>query len=96
LNNLGGSEEGPIVVFLHGGGYSGLTWAPLNQELTRLVQCQTLAIDLRGHGCTYTEDDYDLSAVTMATDIANVLATHTEDIDNPEIILIGHRYVSIA
>ena len=64
---LGGNEgEGPLVVFLHGGGYSGLTWAPLNEALTKLVKCQTLAIDLRGHGCSISDDENDLSAETMA------------------------------
>ena len=85
------SSEGPLIVFLHGGGYSGLTWAPLSKELTHLVNCQTLAIDLRGHGCTQTEDDADLSAETMASDIANVIEEHVKSLNSePEVVLIGH------
>ena len=88
---LGGNEgEGPLVVFLHGGGYSGLTWAPLNEALTKLVKCQTLAIDLRGHGCSISEDEVDLSAETMAKDISDVIEDHVKSLEtHPEVVLIG-------
>jgi protein phosphatase methylesterase 1 len=50
-----------------------------------------LAIDFRGHGDTITDDDDDLSAETMAHDIANVLAKIYEDaIVAPRILLMGH------
>ena len=79
-----------MVVFLHGGGYSGLTWAPLSQAITRLVKCQTLAIDLRGHGCSHTEDELDLSAETMAKDISDIVEEHVKSLEtHPEVILIG-------
>ena len=82
---------GPLLVFLHGGGYSGLTWSLLNEEITRLVNCQTLAIDLRGHGCSQTENEEDLSSQTMASDISNVVKYHVESLDSiPEIVLVGH------
>lgn len=90
---IGGEEdEGPLIVFLHGGGYSGLTWAALNLELTNLVKCQTLAPDLRGHGCSSTEDDYNLSADTMAEDISKIVIEHIKSFENtePEVILVGH------
>eukprot|EP00093_Oithona_nana_P012035 12035.XXX_661160_662383_1 [CDS] Oithona nana genome sequencing. len=88
----GGDENvGPLLVFLHGGGYSGLTWSLLNEEITRLVNCQTLAIDLRGHGCSQTENEEDLSSQTMASDISNVVKYHVESLDSiPEIVLVGH------
>ena len=88
---LGGNEgEGPLVVFLHGGGYSGLTWAPLNEALTRLVKCQTLAIDLRGHGCSISDDEADLSAETMAKDISDIIEDHVKSLEtHPEVVLIG-------
>lgn len=31
-----------------------------------MVECQILAIDLRGHGDTITSDDTDLSEITLA------------------------------
>ncbi len=82
-------KEGPLVVFLHGGGYSGLTWAPLSRDLTALVKCRTLAIDLRGHGCSITEDDYDLSAENMASDVVGIVKGYLGEHDMPQIILIG-------
>ena len=88
----GGDENvGPLLVFLHGGGYSGLTWSLLNEEVTRLVNCQTIAIDLRGHGCSQTENEEDLSSQTMAKDISSVIKHHVESLDSiPEIVLVGH------
>jgi protein phosphatase methylesterase 1 len=43
-------KEGPVLVLLHGGGFSGLTWAVFVKNLETRVACRTLAIDLRGHG----------------------------------------------
>lgn len=57
----------------------------------RIIHCQCLAIDMRGHGDTRTDDDDDLSAITMATDIGNVLAKLYEDAPvTPSILLMGH------
>ena len=79
-----------MVVFLHGGGYSGLTWASLNEALTKLVKCQTLAIDLRGHGCSISDDEVDLSAETMAKDISDIIEDHVKSLEtHPEVVLIG-------
>jgi len=38
----------------------------LQAEVTSMVECQVLAIDLRGHGNTQTHDEEDLSATTLA------------------------------
>ncbi|VDM61840.1 unnamed protein product [Angiostrongylus costaricensis] len=54
--------SGPVFYLLHGGGYSGLTWACLTAELSSRIQCQILAPDLRGHGQTRVKDKSDLSA----------------------------------
>uniref|UniRef100_A0A0K8VMJ2 protein phosphatase methylesterase-1 n=1 Tax=Bactrocera latifrons TaxID=174628 RepID=A0A0K8VMJ2_BACLA len=59
-------KPGPILLLLHGGGYSGLTWSHFCVEITRIIHCQCLAIDLRGHGDTKTELDDDLSSDTLA------------------------------
>uniref|UniRef100_A0A1L8DN22 Protein phosphatase methylesterase 1 n=1 Tax=Nyssomyia neivai TaxID=330878 RepID=A0A1L8DN22_9DIPT len=82
-------EEGPLMVLLHGGGFSALTWAHFSQEITSMIHCQCLAVDLRGHGDTETTDDWDLSATTLATDVAKVIGTLYPD-GNPQIILVGH------
>lgn len=50
-----------------------------------------MAIDFRGHGDSRTNDDDDLSAETMATDIGNVLMKLYEDSPAaPSILLMGH------
>lgn len=41
---------GPVVFFLHGGGFSALTWSLLSSKLTKRVRCQCYCMDIRGHG----------------------------------------------
>ncbi|CAH1778219.1 unnamed protein product [Owenia fusiformis] len=82
-------SDGPVLLFLHGGGFCGLTWAVLTRSLTRLVNCQCVAIDLRGHGDTKTEDEEDLSADRMAQDVGDVVHALYGD-KSPPIMLIGH------
>ena len=57
-------------------------------EISSLIHCQCLAIDFRGHGDTKTDDDEDLSAGTMATDIGNVIQKLYEDAPSPPYILL--------
>ena len=58
------------------GGFSALTWAQFNSHISASVECRIFAIDLRGHGDTTVvnfEDESDLSAMRMATDILQVV-----------------------
>ncbi|KAG9508547.1 putative protein phosphatase methylesterase 1, partial [Fragariocoptes setiger] len=89
----------PTVVFLHGGGYSGLTWALLVKELKNHCDCGLLAIDLRGHGCTQTSDESNLSMDTMVDDVERVITCFHEQLGYnsedclrpmPNIVLVGH------
>ncbi|KAF3953030.1 hypothetical protein CMV_021484 [Castanea mollissima] len=51
--------EGPVVFCLHGGGYSGLSFAlaaSIIKEKARVV-----AMDMRGHGKSSAENELDLS-----------------------------------
>ena len=34
-------EEGPVLVLLHGGGFSGLTWALMAKEVSSKVKCRS-------------------------------------------------------
>lgn len=43
-------ETGPVFFFLHGGGFSGLTWALLASQLVQRIECRCYALDIRGHG----------------------------------------------
>jgi protein phosphatase methylesterase 1 len=83
-------QDAPALVLLHGGGYSALSWSVFTKEITSIVHCQCLAIDFRGHGCTETNDDEDLSAETLATDIGLVLEKMFEDQRAPNFLIMGH------
>ncbi|XP_038057407.1 protein phosphatase methylesterase 1-like isoform X2 [Patiria miniata] len=82
--------EGPVVLFLHGGGLSSLSWAVLSSLVTKSVRCQCLAMDFRGHGDTMTANEEDLSVDTLARDIGNVITALYGDETIPPIIMVGH------
>lgn len=81
--------EGPVIFFLHGGGYSALSWALLSSHLCELVHCRCIAVDLRGHGDTSTDSNNDLSAEILSSDVGAVIKALFED-EAPPVILIGH------
>jgi hypothetical protein len=64
-----GKEGDPVVLFVHGGGYTGLTWSLVAKKLKN-KNLRLIAPDLRGHGLTEGEDDDDLSKETMSQDVA--------------------------
>lgn len=79
--------EGPMLVLLHGGGYSSLTWSEFTKSIMTMVVCRVMAIDLRGHGDTQTTNEEDLSTDTLASDVAAIIDAAAED---SPIILVGH------
>ncbi|XP_075891448.1 protein phosphatase methylesterase 1-like [Nelusetta ayraudi] len=82
-------SEGPLLVLLHGGGHSALSWAVFTTAIASRVTCRVLAMDLRGHGDTLVCQTDDFSTQTMSSDIANVIqACYGET--PPPIVLIGH------
>lgn len=81
--------EGPVLLFLHGGGFSALSWAALTGVLSKLVACRCTAIDLRGHGDSLTTNDTVLSAEVLSSDVGDVVKEIYGE-DPPPIILIGH------
>ncbi|XP_062301277.1 protein phosphatase methylesterase 1-like isoform X2 [Scomber scombrus] len=82
-------NEGPLLVLLHGGGHSALSWAVFTTAITSRVTCRVLAMDLRGHGASCVRQSDDFSNQTMSSDIANVIRACYGD-TAPPIILIGH------
>ncbi|XP_069050230.1 protein phosphatase methylesterase 1-like [Lepisosteus oculatus] len=82
--------DGPVLVLLHGGGHSALSWAVFTAAMTSRVTCRVLAMDLRGHGDTQVRNSDDLSTQTMSRDVANVVRTIYGEIP-PPLILVGHN-----
>ncbi|KRY35182.1 Protein phosphatase methylesterase 1 [Trichinella spiralis] len=85
-------KDGPLLVFLHGGGCSALSWACLAKYLSSLITCTVFAIDLRGHGETNTDDEYNLALEVMADDVAAVLKTYFSQITAPWFFLLQREY----
>ncbi|XP_053564713.1 protein phosphatase methylesterase 1 [Bombina bombina] len=82
-------SEGPVLLLLHGGGHSALSWAVFTNEISSRIQCRVVAVDQRGHGETKVGNAEDLSAEIMARDIGNVVEALYGDLP-PPIMLIGH------
>jgi len=82
-------NTGPILVMIHGGGYSALTWALLSEEILNRIECQVMAIDLRGHGSTQAADEGNLALDRLAEDVGCVLKAFYED-ELPNVVLVGH------
>lgn len=79
--------EGPVVFCLHGGGYSGLSFAIAASKIKD--KARVVAMDLRGHGKSSTENDLDLSIETLCGDVIAVLKTMYGD-SPPAVVLVGH------
>ncbi|KAM6970500.1 protein phosphatase methylesterase 1 [Aplochiton taeniatus] len=82
-------SHGPVLLLLHGGGHSALSWAVFTAVICSRITCRVVAMDLRGHGDSKVKDGDDLSAETMAKDIGKVVeALYGEN--PPPIMIIGH------
>ncbi|XP_073314369.1 uncharacterized protein [Primulina huaijiensis] len=79
--------EGPVVFCLHGGGYSGLSFALSASKIKE--KARVIALDLRGHGKSSTGNDLDISIETMCNDVLAVLKTMYGD-SPPAIVIVGH------
>lgn len=76
---------------LHAVGSCSLTWSLLTRELSKLVKCQFLAIDMRGHGNSFCEDDDDISIQNCHSDVLAVLRI-LYPVDIPEFIILGQGW----
>lgn len=81
--------SGPLLVLLHGGGMSALSWSLMTKEVLRLCCCRVLAIDLRGHGDSVVVDSDNFSLEALSNDVINVLSTLFPE-EQPPITLVGH------
>ncbi|XP_068648307.1 uncharacterized protein [Aristolochia californica] len=80
-------SEGPVVFCLHGGGYSGLSFALAASKMKE--KARVAALDLRAHGQTTTDNDLDLSIDTLCNDVLAVMSALYGD-SPPAIVLVGH------
>lgn len=80
-------KEGPVVFCLHGGGYSGLSFALSACKIKE--KARVVAMDLRGHGKSSAENEVDLSIETLCSDVLAVLKTMYGE-SPPAIVLVGH------
>ncbi|GLH00038.1 Protein phosphatase methylesterase 1, partial [Gryllus bimaculatus] len=88
---------GPVLMLLHGGGFSALTWSLFSASVTGMVECRVVAMDLRGHGDTVTEEEEDLSAETMAKKLMhNGRSFHTCGAIMSNVIRKGHAVKEIV
>ncbi|VVB08682.1 unnamed protein product [Arabis nemorensis] len=79
--------EGPVVFCLHGGGYSGLSFSIVASKIKE--KARVVAMDLRGHGKSVSENELDLSLETMSNDVLAVTKELYGD-SPPAIVLVGH------
>ncbi|CAM8912101.1 unnamed protein product [Rhodiola kirilowii] len=79
--------EGPVVFCLHGGGYSGLSFALSSNKIKE--KARIVAMDLRGHGKSLTDNELDLSTETLCKDVVAVIKAMYGD-SPPAIVLVGH------
>ncbi|XP_013147292.1 PREDICTED: protein phosphatase methylesterase 1-like [Papilio polytes] len=79
----------PRIFTLHGGGYSGLSWSLFTEEITNMIHCQVVSMDIRGHGETKVMDPDDLSIETLVRDVEQVIQKLYDE-EPPPIILLGH------
>ncbi|XP_068619667.1 protein phosphatase methylesterase 1 [Battus philenor] len=79
----------PRIFTLHGGGYSGLSWSLFTEEITNMIHCQVVSMDVRGHGETKVKDPDDLSIETLVRDVEQVIQKLYND-EPPPLILLGH------
>ena len=78
-------SELPLLLLLHGGGFSALTWSVFVKSIIELCHVRILAIDIRGHGSTRTSNDEDLSIKTIINDISSVILKLFEDEPLPQV-----------
>lgn len=89
-------EDCPLLILLHGAGYSALSWGLFAKSLSKLAHVKIVAIDLRGHGQTDTLDNSNLSSETLTNDVVHVYQAlcdhpkHREHLKNSRVVLIGH------
>lgn len=82
-------EGETLVLLIHGGGYSALTWSLAGEELCRMAGCRVAALDLRGHGETVSTDT-DMAREKLAGDVLAVADVLVQHGGHKSLVLVGH------
>uniref|UniRef100_A0A1I8IIP4 Protein phosphatase methylesterase 1 n=1 Tax=Macrostomum lignano TaxID=282301 RepID=A0A1I8IIP4_9PLAT len=87
-------QSPPLVFLLHGGGFSGLSWAAMSASLVGKVVCRCVSFDIRGHGDKDDgrHNDMDFSLDALTNDAASVLNCLLESSDfsaHPRLVCMG-------
>ncbi len=77
-----GPEDGPLAVFLHGGGQTRHSWKDSGAALAK-VGMRALLLDARGHGESDWAPDGEYGREAMSADLLGILAT----LDRPAIVV---------
>jgi pimeloyl-ACP methyl ester carboxylesterase len=77
-----GPEDGPLTVFLHGGGQTRHSWKDSGAALAK-VGMRALLLDARGHGESEWAPDGDYGREVMTADLLGILA----ELDRPAIVV---------
>ena len=84
-----------VLLFLHGAGFSALSWALLAKNISESVPgCFLVAIDLRGHGDSRTADESDFSFETLSEDVCRVYETLVKDCHLPGADEVATQFIS--
>uniref|UniRef100_A0A8D0ARW4 Protein phosphatase methylesterase 1 n=1 Tax=Sander lucioperca TaxID=283035 RepID=A0A8D0ARW4_SANLU len=78
--------NGPVLLLLHGGGHSALSWAVFTAVICSRIHCRVVAMDLRAHG------KYKFTAflcISFKRDIGKVVEGLYGE-NPPPIMIIGH------
>src|SRR5690349_15322086 len=80
--DVGGPEDGPTVMLLHGGGQTRHSWSATWTFLAD-VGWRAVSLDLRGHGDSEWSEDGDYSMDAFVGDIRAVVA----ELSQPPILV---------
>ncbi|KAK9801971.1 hypothetical protein WJX73_003978 [Symbiochloris irregularis] len=81
-------DKGPLLFCLHGGGYTGMTWAACARQLASNGY-RVAAMEMRGHGETTAAPPNDLSLDTLVQDAIAVWRTLYGE-ERPPTVVVGH------
>uniref|UniRef100_A0A8C1L980 Protein phosphatase methylesterase 1 n=1 Tax=Cyprinus carpio TaxID=7962 RepID=A0A8C1L980_CYPCA len=82
-------SHGPVLMLLHGGGHSALSWAVFTSVICSRINCRVVAMDLRGHGKGFHTLSFNLGMFLSLRDVGKVVEVLYGE-NPPPIMIIGH------